>query len=50
LRIRTGDIIVKINNRDVKNVRELQRLLRGADQWALVLRRGDQLLSFSVRA
>jgi Do/DeqQ family serine protease len=49
LRIRPGDIVVKVNNRDVGTVRELQGLLRGTNQWSLVLKRGGQLLSFSVR-
>lgn len=49
LRIRPGDMVIKVNNRDVRNVRELQGLLRGTNQWALVLKRGDQLLSLNVR-
>jgi Do/DeqQ family serine protease len=50
LRVRPGDLVVKINNRDVADVRNLQGLLRGTDQWTVVLKRGKQLLSFSVRA
>lgn len=50
LRVRPGDIIVKINNQDVADVRGLQALLRGGSQWTVVLRRGRQLLSFTVRA
>jgi Do/DeqQ family serine protease len=48
LRIRPGDMVVKINNQDVSEVRQLQSLLRG-NQWAVVLRRGKQLLSFTVK-
>ena len=48
LRIRSGDLVVKINGQDVADVRQLQGLLRG-NQWAVVLRRGKQLLSFSVK-
>lgn len=49
-RIRAGDRIVKVNDRDVGDVRGLQRMLRGTDHWTLVLKRGGQLLSLSVRA
>lgn len=50
LRVRPGDRIAKINGRDVRNVQELQGLLRNTGQWTVVLRRGEQFLSFSVRA
>lgn len=50
LRVRPGDRVVKINGRDVRHVQELQSLLRATGQWTVVLRRGGQLLSFSVRA
>lgn len=50
LRIRTGDIVMKINERDVEDVRSLQALLRGSSQWIVTLRRNKQVLSFSVRS
>lgn len=50
LRVRPGDIVVKLNDRDVKDVRGLQTQLRDANQWTVVLRRNGQLLSFSVRS
>lgn len=49
LRIRPGDVVTRINGREVADVDALQALLRGTDQWDVVLRRGKQLLSFSVR-
>lgn len=48
-RIRSGDMIVKVNNQDVMDVRQLQSLLQGGSQWTIVLRRGKQLLTFSVK-
>jgi Do/DeqQ family serine protease len=50
LRIRTGDIVVKINDRDVEDVRSLQALLRGSSQWVVTLRRNRQVLTFTVRS
>lgn len=50
LRIRTGDIVVKINDRDVEDVRALQALLRGSSQWVVTLRRNRQVLTFTVRS
>ncbi|MCW0234531.1 MAG: Do family serine endopeptidase [Ferrovibrio sp.] len=49
LRVRPGDVIVKINDRDVPDVKSLQSLLRGTSQWTVTLRRNKQLLSFTVR-
>lgn len=49
LRVRPGDVIVKINDRDVSDVKSLQGLLRGTSQWTVTLRRNKQLLSFTVR-
>jgi serine protease Do len=49
LRLRTGDIITRINDRDVEDVRGLQNLLRGSSQWTVTLRRNKQVLSFTVR-
>ncbi|MEK9967759.1 MAG: DegQ family serine endoprotease [Ferrovibrio sp.] len=49
LRLRPGDIVVKVNDRDVADVRALQALLRGSSQWTVTLRRNKQLLSFTVR-
>lgn len=49
LRVRPGDVIVKINDRDVTDAKGLQGLLQGSTQWTVVLRRNKQLLSFSVR-
>lgn len=48
-RMRSGDMIVKVNNQEVLDVRQLQGLLRGGSQWTIVLRRGKQLLTFSVK-
>ena len=47
--VRPGDVIVKINDRDVSDAKGLQGLLQGSSQWTVVLRRNKQLLSFSVR-
>ena len=49
LRLRTGDIITRINDREVEDVRSLQNLLRGSSQWTVTLRRNKQVLSFTVR-
>jgi Do/DeqQ family serine protease len=50
LRIRTGDIVMKINEREVEDVRALQALLRGSSQWTVTLRRNKQVLTFTVRS
>jgi len=51
IRLRPGDVVVKINNTDIKDVADLQRALRNSpQQWLLVLKRGDQLLQLQVRA
>jgi serine protease Do len=50
LRVRPGDIVVKVNDRDVTDVKNLQALLRGTSQWTVTLRRNKQLLSFTVRS
>ena len=49
LRLRTGDIVMKINDREVEDVKSLQTLLRGGNQWTVTLRRNKQVLSFTVR-
>ncbi|WP_428247020.1 DegQ family serine endoprotease [Ferrovibrio sp.] len=51
IRLRPGDVVVKVNNDDIKDVAGLQRALRNSpQQWLLVLKRGDQLLQLQVRA
>ncbi|MBP7064208.1 DegQ family serine endoprotease [Ferrovibrio sp.] len=51
IRLRPGDLVVKVNGADIKDVGDLQRAMRGnAQQWLLILKRGDQMLQLQVRA
>jgi len=51
IRLRPGDLVVKVNGSDIREVSDLQKAMRSnAQQWLLVLKRGDQLLQLQVRA
>ena len=49
LRLRAGDIIVRINNRDIRAVAEVMPALNAAKEWTIQFRRGDQVISLAVR-
>ena len=49
LRIRPGDLVAKVNGRDITLVDQLKRLEQGASQWTLVLKRGEQYFTLNLR-
>jgi serine protease Do len=44
-----GDVIRQINGERIASVTELRRILTGADEWAMAIQRGNQLLQLSVQ-
>jgi Do/DeqQ family serine protease len=49
LGVASGDIVLRINDTEVRDVRSLARLLgRGASSWTLSVRRGDRVLTTQV--
>lgn len=50
LRLRAGDRVLQVNGQNVETVARLrQALRRSTDQWAIVVRRGDQTFNLMVR-
>jgi serine protease Do len=46
---RPGDIVLKVNDRDIARVADLRTALRGAsDRWQIVFRRGPQVLRLAI--
>jgi S1-C subfamily serine protease len=44
-----GDIIVKLNDHDVDNTQDLQKLLdQDSDQWAITINRGGQVKTLRI--
>ena len=51
LRMRPGDVVLKVNGADIATVADLQNVLRvQAQQWTLLIRRGEQNIQLTVRA
>lgn len=51
LRMRPGDMVLKVNGSDIDTVADLQKMLRvQAQQWTLLIRRGEQNIQLTVRA
>jgi Do/DeqQ family serine protease len=50
LRLAAGDIVLKVNNRDIETVGELKRAVsRPHDVWRIAIRRGDQILRREIK-
>jgi Do/DeqQ family serine protease len=50
LRLRPGDLLLRINKRAVKRVRNVKKMMSSAsEEWLLAIKRGDQVLQVRVR-
>jgi Do/DeqQ family serine protease len=46
--VEPGDVVLRINDRDVPDVRALERRLGGAGRWTVTIRRGERVMSVQV--
>ena len=50
LRLRPGDILLRINRHEVERVADVKQIMSGsADEWLLAIKRGDQVLQVRFR-
>ena len=49
LRLRPGDVLVRINNREIRTVADVMPAINAGKEWNIQFRRGDQLLNLAVR-